>query len=48
MPYDLPEPLEKRQAELREFLAAEIAPIADERDSQGPLSHTETVQRGRR
>ncbi|MBW1685590.1 MAG: acyl-CoA dehydrogenase family protein [Deltaproteobacteria bacterium] len=44
MPYDLPESLKKKRSELREFLAAEIAPIADERDSKGPLSHSETVE----
>ncbi len=44
MPFDLPEGLKKKQKELHEFLAAEIAPIADERDGQGPLSHSETVE----
>ena len=43
MPYDLPESLKTRRGELREFLDAEIVPIADERDSKGPLSHSEIV-----
>jgi len=41
MQFQLPEELQKKQMELREFLDKEIRPVADARDAQGPLSKQE-------
>ena len=41
MQFQLPEELQKKQMELREFLDKEIRPVADARDAQGPLSREE-------
>ncbi len=43
MPFDLPDDLKKKEAELRVFLDAEIAPLAAELDAKGPLSHADNV-----
>jgi alkylation response protein AidB-like acyl-CoA dehydrogenase len=41
MLFQLPEELQERQVELREFMDKEIRPIADKRDQGGPLSKDE-------
>ncbi len=44
MPFVLPDELQQKQLALREFMDAEIVPIAEEKDRKGPLSYSENIE----